>query len=52
MCCVDGVSEAAESFCVKRIYAGGDQSFAHYALPEVRHLEFDRLVKENKKDQT
>ncbi|XP_016420884.1 probable E3 ubiquitin-protein ligase HERC4 isoform X2 [Sinocyclocheilus rhinocerous] len=26
--------EAEQSFCVKRIYAGGDQSFAHYALPQ------------------
>uniref|UniRef100_A0A671LU18 Probable E3 ubiquitin-protein ligase HERC4 n=1 Tax=Sinocyclocheilus anshuiensis TaxID=1608454 RepID=A0A671LU18_9TELE len=28
------ISEAEQSFCVKRIYAGGDQSFAHYALPQ------------------
>ncbi|KAI2658144.1 putative E3 ubiquitin-protein ligase HERC4 [Labeo rohita] len=28
------ISEAEQSYCVKRIYAGGDQSFAHYALPQ------------------
>ncbi|XP_016102498.1 probable E3 ubiquitin-protein ligase HERC4 [Sinocyclocheilus grahami] len=26
--------EAEQSYCVKRIYAGGDQSFAHYALSQ------------------
>ncbi|KTF88517.1 hypothetical protein cypCar_00038930 [Cyprinus carpio] len=26
--------EVEQSFCVKRIYAGGDQSFAHYALSQ------------------
>ncbi|XP_065152323.1 probable E3 ubiquitin-protein ligase HERC4 isoform X1 [Paramisgurnus dabryanus] len=26
--------ETEQSFCVKRIYAGGDQSFAHYTLPQ------------------
>ncbi|XP_016343375.1 probable E3 ubiquitin-protein ligase HERC4 isoform X1 [Sinocyclocheilus anshuiensis] len=28
------ISEAEQSYCVKRIYAGGDQSFAHYALSQ------------------
>ncbi|XP_051503790.1 probable E3 ubiquitin-protein ligase HERC4 isoform X3 [Myxocyprinus asiaticus] len=26
--------ESEQSYCVKKIYAGGDQSFAHYALPQ------------------
>ncbi|XP_051945513.1 probable E3 ubiquitin-protein ligase HERC4 isoform X2 [Xyrauchen texanus] len=26
--------ESEQRYCVKRIYAGGDQSFAHYALPQ------------------
>ncbi|XP_058652550.1 probable E3 ubiquitin-protein ligase HERC4 isoform X5 [Onychostoma macrolepis] len=30
------ISEVEQNFCVKRIYAGGDQSFAHYALPQVK----------------
>uniref|UniRef100_A0A8C2J7X3 HECT and RLD domain containing E3 ubiquitin protein ligase 4 n=1 Tax=Cyprinus carpio TaxID=7962 RepID=A0A8C2J7X3_CYPCA len=28
------ISEVEQSFCVKRIYAGGDQSFSHYALSQ------------------
>ncbi|XP_077073484.1 putative E3 ubiquitin-protein ligase HERC4 isoform X1 [Siphateles boraxobius] len=28
------ISEAEQSYCVKKIYAGGDQSFAHYALSQ------------------
>uniref|UniRef100_A0A8C1RKY6 HECT and RLD domain containing E3 ubiquitin protein ligase 4 n=1 Tax=Cyprinus carpio TaxID=7962 RepID=A0A8C1RKY6_CYPCA len=36
--------EAEQSFCVKRIYAGGDQSFAHYALPQDDSPPVDRRI--------
>uniref|UniRef100_A0A8C1EW10 HECT and RLD domain containing E3 ubiquitin protein ligase 4 n=1 Tax=Cyprinus carpio carpio TaxID=630221 RepID=A0A8C1EW10_CYPCA len=36
--------EVGGFFCVKRIYAGGDQSFAHYALPQDDSPPVDRRI--------
>lgn len=30
------LTEVEQNYCVKRIYAGGDQSFAHYYTANVR----------------
>uniref|UniRef100_A0A8C2GW79 HECT and RLD domain containing E3 ubiquitin protein ligase 4 n=1 Tax=Cyprinus carpio TaxID=7962 RepID=A0A8C2GW79_CYPCA len=40
----DPVPVDVGGFCVKRIYAGGDQSFAHYALPQDDSPPVDRRI--------
>uniref|UniRef100_A0A8C1RKT2 HECT and RLD domain containing E3 ubiquitin protein ligase 4 n=1 Tax=Cyprinus carpio TaxID=7962 RepID=A0A8C1RKT2_CYPCA len=42
--CLSNALYAEQSFCVKRIYAGGDQSFAHYALPQDDSPPVDRRI--------